>query len=77
MRVGYIWKKLILNKKHSINGRLTQLVECHLDMVKVTGSSPASPTKNILEVARDFELAELKLLVDSVQSSKFITKKKE
>jgi len=28
-------------------------------------------------VARDFELAELKLLVDSVQSSKFITKKKE
>ena len=28
-------------------------------------------------VSRDFELAELKLLVDSVQSSKFITEKKE
>lgn len=26
-------------------GRLTQLAECHLDVVKVTGSSPVSPTK--------------------------------
>lgn len=27
-----------------IHGRLTQLVECHLDVVKVGGSSPSSPT---------------------------------
>ena len=29
-----------------IDGRLTQLVECYLDMVKVIGSSPITPTKN-------------------------------
>ena len=29
----------------SSSGRLTQLVECHLYTVEVTGSSPVSPTK--------------------------------
>ncbi len=28
----------------SSSGRLTQLVECHLYTVEVTGSSPVSPT---------------------------------
>lgn len=36
-------------------GQLTQLVECHLDVVKVTGSSPVLPTiKKSLLIKRFF-----------------------
>ena len=42
-----------------------------LDIVGVKGKAPG-----YFLASRDFELAELKLLVDAVQSSKFITRKK-
>ncbi len=42
-----------------------------VDIVSVKGKTPG-----YFIAARDFELAELKLLVDAVQSSKFITRKK-
>ena len=36
------------------SGRLTQLVECHLYTVEVTGSSPVSPTTQIDLSLRSF-----------------------
>lgn len=50
-----------------------------LELLKLFGldiSSTKTRTTNYYIASRDFELSELKLLVDSVQSSKFITRKK-
>ncbi len=41
-----IWPYNIVTSKMN-RGRLTQLVECHLDVVKVIGSSPITPTKKV------------------------------
>lgn len=58
-------------ERKSIYDDLEALRIFGLDIVQVRGK-----TTGYYVGARDFELAELKLLVDSVQSSKFITHKK-
>ncbi|MDO4815806.1 MAG: WYL domain-containing protein [Bacillota bacterium] len=58
-------------ERKSIYDDLEALRVFGLDVVQVRGK-----TTGYYVGARDFELAELKLLVDSVQSSKFITHKK-
>lgn len=58
-------------ERKSIYDDLEALRIFGLDIVQVKGK-----TTGYYVGARDFELAELKLLVDSVQSSKFITHKK-
>lgn len=58
-------------ERKAIYSDLSQLEAFGVDIVKVGGSH----TRYFIG-RRDFELAELKLLVDAVQSSKFITEKK-
>ncbi len=61
----------ILAERKSLYGDLEALREYGLDVVQTRGR-----TVGYYVGTRDFELPELKLLVDSVQSSKFITQRK-
>ena len=61
----------ILAERKSLYGDLEALREFGLDVVQARGK-----TVGYYIGTRDFELPELKLLVDSVQSSKFITQRK-
>ena len=61
----------ILAERKSLYGDLEALREFGLDVVQTRGK-----TVGYYVGTRDFELPELKLLVDSVQSSKFITQRK-
>ena len=61
----------ILAERKGLYGDLEALREFGLDVVQARGR-----TVGYYIGTRDFELPELKLLVDSVQSSKFITQKK-
>ena len=61
----------ILAERKSLYGDLEALREFGLDIVQARGK-----TVGYYVGTRDFELPELKLLVDSVQSSKFITQRK-
>ena len=61
----------ILAERKSLYGDLEGLREFGLDVVQARGK-----TVGYYIGTRDFELPELKLLVDSVQSSKFITQRK-
>ena len=61
----------ILAERKSLYGDIEALREFGLDVVQTRGK-----TVGYYVGTRDFELPELKLLVDSVQSSKFITQKK-
>ena len=61
----------ILAERKSLYGDLEALREFGLDVVQTRGK-----TVGYYIGTRDFELPELKLLVDSVQSSKFITQRK-
>ena len=61
----------ILAERKSLYGDLEALREFGLDIVQTRGK-----TVGYYVGTRDFELPELKLLVDSVQSSKFITQRK-
>lgn len=61
-------EKGIICERKSVYNDLSTLTACGMDIVK-TG-------KGFYLASREFELPELKLLVDAVQSSKFITEKK-
>ena len=61
----------ILAERKSLYGDLEALREFGMDVVQARGK-----TVGYYVGTRDFELPELKLLVDSVQSSKFITQRK-
>lgn len=58
-------------ERKSIYSDIEMLAEYGLDIMKITGRDGG-----FFMGSREFELAELKLLVDAVMSSKFITKKK-
>lgn len=61
----------ISSERKSLYNDLDTLREFGLDIIKLSGKPPLYAIGS-----RDFELAELKLLVDVVQSSRFITEKK-
>ncbi len=44
LQILFFYDKYI---KYQLFGQLTQLVECHFDVVKVRGSSPLLPTKHL------------------------------
>ena len=69
--IGELAKHDIAAERKSIYGDLESLRLFGLDIVQTKGK-----TTGYYIASRDFELPELKLLVDSVQSSKFITHKK-
>ena len=58
-------------ERKSIYNDIAVLQEFGLDIIQQKGSRPG-----YYLASREFELAELKLLVDAVQASKFITSKK-
>lgn len=57
--------------RRTIYGEIAALEDFGLDVVQIKGKNPGYYIGS-----RDFELAEVKLLVDAVQSSKFISEKK-
>ena len=69
--IQYLEANDIAAERKSIYSDIDLLVEYGMDIIKVKERSNA-----YYLASRQFELAELKLLVDSVQSSKFITTKK-
>lgn len=69
--IAYLAKMGISSERKSIYTDIDNLLEFGLDIVKVK----ERPSGYYL-ASRQFELAELKLLVDAVQASKFITTKK-
>ena len=69
--IDYLASNGITAERKSIYTDIDLLIDYGLDIVKVKGR-PAGYQL----VSRQFELAELKLLVDAVQASKFITSKK-
>ncbi len=69
--IGYLASLDIKAERKAIYDDIEALRVFGLDIVQVRGK-----VGGYYEGAREFELPELKLLVDSVQSSKFITQKK-
>ena len=69
--IDYLAAQGILAERKSIYDDINTLIDFGMDIVKVK-QRPAGYQL----ASRQFELAELKLLVDAVQSSKFITSKK-
>lgn len=69
--IGYLEEKEVCAERKSIYSDIEALREFGIDIIKQRGASGG-----YYIASRDFELAELKLLVDSVQSSKFITERK-
>ena len=61
----------IIADRKTVYGDIEALSEAGYDIVKQRGSSPGCKL-----VSRDFEVPELKLLVDAVQASRFITERK-
>ena len=61
----------IIADRKTVYGDIDALTDAGYDIVKQRGSSPGCKL-----VSRDFEVPELKLLVDAVQASKFITERK-
>ena len=57
--------------RHTLYSEIDKLSDIGLDIIKLEGK-----TGGYYVASRQFELPELKLLVDAVQSSRFITKKK-
>lgn len=72
-QIGSILKKEygITMDRHTLYGEIDKLCSVGLDIIKQEGK-----TGGYYVASRQFELPELKLLVDAVQSSRFITKKK-
>ena len=58
-------------ERHTLYAEIEKLTDVGLDIIKLEGK-----TNGYYVASRRFELPELKLLVDAVQSSRFITKKK-
>lgn len=69
--IEYLAKHDISAERKSIYSDLEALQRFGLDIVQIKGAST-----RYYVASRDFEMPELKLLVDSVQSSRFITQKK-
>lgn len=69
--IAYLDKYDITAERKSIYDDINQLIDYGYDIAK-----PADRTGGYYMQSREFELAELKILVDLVQSSKFITVKK-
>uniref|UniRef100_UPI0040386BE0 helix-turn-helix transcriptional regulator n=1 Tax=Roseburia inulinivorans TaxID=360807 RepID=UPI0040386BE0 len=69
--IDYLALQGINAERKSIYTDIDLLIDYGMDIVKNSGRSGGYTL-----VSRQFELAELKLLVDAVQSSKFITTKK-
>lgn len=69
--IDYLAERGISSERKSIYGDIEVLVRMGCDII-YRREAPAG----YYMASRDFELAELKLLVDAVQSSKFITEKK-
>ncbi|MCI5621395.1 MAG: WYL domain-containing protein [Lachnospiraceae bacterium] len=69
--IEYLAKNEIMAERKSIYDDIALLQDFGMDIIKVTGR-----TGGYYLASREFELAELKILVDLVQSSKFITPKK-
>lgn len=65
-------KEGICAERKSIYSDINELIDYGYDIIHVKSRTNGGYYKG----SRDFELAELKLLVDAVQASKFITKKK-
>lgn len=65
-------KQEILAERKSIYNDIEQLISFGIDIV----SNKSKINGGYFLASRDFELAELKLLVDAVQATKFITEKK-
>lgn len=69
--IQYLAANDITAERKSVYSDIELLIEYGMDIIKVK-----ERTNAYYLASRQFELAELKLLVDSVQSSKFITTKK-
>lgn len=69
--IEFLLSNDIRAERKSIYDDIEALRDFGLDIVKTTG-----PRGGYFLASRDFELAEVKLMVDLVQSSKFITQKK-
>lgn len=69
--IQYLAAQEIAAERKSVYSDIDLLIEYGMDIIKVK-----ERTNAYYLASRQFELAELKLLVDSVQSSKFITTKK-
>ncbi|MBQ7563605.1 MAG: WYL domain-containing protein [Lachnospiraceae bacterium] len=69
--IAKLEKEEIEAERKSIYNDVAMLADYGLDLLKLDGR-----TGGYFVGARDFELAELKLLVDAVRSSRFITEKK-
>ena len=70
--IAYLQSHDIAAERKSIYSDIDSLRDYGLDIIQVADGN----TYGYYVASRDFELPELKLLVDSVQSSKFITHKK-
>lgn len=69
--IKYLAANDITAERKSIYTDIDLLIEYGMDIIKIKGRN-----NGYYLAGRQFELAELKLLVDAVQSSKFITSKK-
>ena len=69
--LDYLQEQGILTNRKTLKGDIDLMVECCMDIVTVS-----SKPNRYFWGARNFEQAELKLLVDAVSSSRFITQKK-
>lgn len=69
--IEYLAKQGISAERKSIYDDMNTLTDFGIDIIKAEG-----PFGGYMLASRDFELAEVKLLVDLVQSSKFLTTKK-
>ena len=69
--IDYLALQGITAERKSIYTDIDLLIDFGMDIIKKPGRSGGYTL-----ASRQFELAELKLLVDAVQSSKFITTKK-
>lgn len=69
--VDYLQSRGVSAERKSVYSDLTALADHGLDIHRIPGRSGG-----VYLGSRDFELAELKLLVDAVQASRFITRKK-
>ncbi len=67
----YLETKGIITNRKTLKGDIDLMVECGMDIITVQ----SKPNKYFWG-ARNFEQAELKLLIDAVSSSRFITQKK-
>ena len=67
--------EILLHLKHQGISATSSTIRDDIETLKETGHNITGDKKYYIE-SRDFELAELKLLTDCIQSSKFITEKK-